>query len=249
MFRTEQIGDARLILGDCLDVMPSLTSCDLALTDPPYNCGKAYSAHDDNMLPDEYRKWLGRRFRALATEQLVYTPGDRHFWDAPAICDWGGFQLNRTLAWHKKEFAGDKWTAGPAMCWEPVVWASRIGTRKYFNKIFGTSGRDCLVVNATHGDPWAREHPCPKPLPVMAWLVGLFCPEGGSVIDPFMGTGCVGAACALLGRSFVGIEIDRQYFDIACRRIEEAYRQRDLFIAAPAPIDLPTVDLFVGFRS
>lgn len=233
--RTEVIDNATLYLGDMLDVCPDLVTADVAITDPPYNCGKDYGTHADDMHPDAYRLWLGSRFRALKTQQLVYTPGDRHLWDAPAICDWGGFELNRPLAWHKKEFAGDKWSSGPAMCWEPIVWATRIGAHRYYNKIFGTSGRDCLVVNATHGDPWAKEHPCPKPLPVMAWLVGLFGPEGGSVIDPFMGTGTVGAACAALGRSFTGIEIHEPFFDAACRRIEGAYRQRDLFVPDAAP--------------
>jgi DNA modification methylase len=58
--------------------------------------------------------------------------------------------------------------------------------------------------------------------------------RGGSVIDPFMGSGTTGVACVGLGRSFIGIELDPTYFDLSCRRIEAAYRQSDLFLAPPA---------------
>ncbi len=67
------------------------------------------------------------------------------------------------------------------------------------------------------------------------WLVNWFSDEGETVLDPFMGSGTTGVACAKLGRRFIGIEIDESYFDIACRRIEEAYRQPDMFIE-PAPV-------------
>jgi site-specific DNA-methyltransferase (adenine-specific) len=56
----------------------------------------------------------------------------------------------------------------------------------------------------------------------------------GDVFDPFMGSGTTGVACAKLGRSFIGIEIEPKYFDIACKRIEQAYAQGDLFIEPPA---------------
>ena len=208
---------------------------DCCITDPPYNCGKRYDVHRDDMGAEDYRQWLASCLAALRTDNLVYTPGDAHFWDAPPILTDAGFpHLNRMLGWHKKEFAGDKWTGGPAICWEPIIWASRTAASgasgKLFNRVFGTAGRDFLVVDSTHGDPWAREHPCPKPLPVARWLVGLFCPVGGCVLDPFMGTGTVGAASMLAGRRFVGAEISPTYFDAACRRIETAARQKDLFI-------------------
>ena len=54
-----------------------------------------------------------------------------------------------------------------------------------------------------------------------------------TILDPFMGSGTTGVACARLGRQFTGIEIDERYFGIACRRIEAAQRQTDLFVPAP----------------
>ena len=50
-----------------------------------------------------------------------------------------------------------------------------------------------------------------------------------TILDPFMGSGTTGVACANLGRKFIGIEIERKYFDIACERIDNAYRQKRMF--------------------
>jgi hypothetical protein len=57
----------------------------------------------------------------------------------------------------------------------------------------------------------------------------------GAIMDPFMGVGTTGVAAVQCGRSFLGIEIEKKYFDIACRRIEDAYRQDDLFVPPPRP--------------
>ena len=229
--RIERIGKATLYCGDCLEILPTLDRVDAAVTGPPYNVGKNYGTHDDAMPAAEYVAWLTARWHALPTDTLVYTPGDRHFWDTPRICADAGFQLGRMLAWHKREFAGDLFAGGPAMCWEPIIWAFRDG--KAFNKIPGTLGRDHLTVNATHGNPYAKLHPCPKPIEVARWLVGLFTVD--SALDPFMGSGTLGVAAIELGRSFIGIELDPRFFDVACERISRA--QPGMRIPpAPAPL-------------
>jgi site-specific DNA-methyltransferase (adenine-specific)/modification methylase len=69
-----------------------------------------------------------------------------------------------------------------------------------------------------------RFHPTQKPFPVMEWCIER-AGKVSSVLDPFMGSGTTGVACVRLGKSFVGIECERKYFDIACRRIEDAQRQ------------------------
>ncbi|MGH2852715.1 MAG: DNA-methyltransferase [Solirubrobacteraceae bacterium] len=62
-------------------------------------------------------------------------------------------------------------------------------------------------------------HPTVKPLALMRWLTRLLCPPGGTVLDPFAGSGSTGAACVLEGRRFVGIERDGRYVPIACARL------------------------------
>ena len=81
-----------------------------------------------------------------------------------------------------------------------------------------------------------REHPTQKPVGVIEWCLG-FVPNAQTILDPFMGSGTTGVACARLGRRFIGIEIEPRYFDIACRRIENAYKQADLFVEQPIPED------------
>ncbi len=76
------------------------------------------------------------------------------------------------------------------------------------------------------------DHPHAKPVDLLWQLVE---PVAGCILDPFMGSGTTGVACAKLGRKFIGIEIEPKYFDIACRRIEAAYKQPDMFVARPDP--------------
>ena len=79
----------------------------------------------------------------------------------------------------------------------------------------------------------ARVHPTQKPIAVMEWCLG-FLPNAKTILDPFMGSGTTLVACAKMGRHGIGIEIDPGYFDTACRRVEAAYRQPDLFIEPPS---------------
>jgi DNA modification methylase len=85
------------------------------------------------------------------------------------------------------------------------------------------------------------DHPCAKPIAAMLWAVERASLADELVVDPFMGSGTTGVACARLGRRFIGIECHEPYFDIACRRIEQAHRQKDLFVhAAPSPVPQQT---------
>jgi site-specific DNA-methyltransferase (adenine-specific)/modification methylase len=79
-----------------------------------------------------------------------------------------------------------------------------------------------------------RHHPTQKPLDVMCWCIEQLPKDAESILDPFMGSGTTGVAAVKMGRRFIGIEIDSRYFDIACRRIEEAAKQPDIFIEPPA---------------
>ena len=64
------------------------------------------------------------------------------------------------------------------------------------------------------------KHPCQMPLEVMKNIIGIL-PEDCVIIDPFIGSGTTGVACKELGRDFIGVELDKDYFDIACKRINE----------------------------
>ena len=80
--------------------------------------------------------------------------------------------------------------------------------------------------------PSDRAHPTQKPVSLMTDLIGLC--DGQTILDPFMGSGTTGVAAVQMGRDFIGIEREPKYFDIACKRIEEAQKQGDLFIEGAA---------------
>lgn len=209
--------------GDSREILPLLSPVDAVVTDPPYNVGKDYGAGtNDNQEPNRYVTWLQDLFLLLPpiAPQLVYTPGLVNVWRVPEVLAATGYRPVRMLGWHRKEFAGDLWKGGPAISWEPVIWAST-QEKPYYTKTFGHQGRDFLVVNSTHGDKYAQLHPCPKPVSVFQWLIGLFSPEGGTVLDPFMGTGASLEAAQKMGRRAVGIEIEEEYCEMAVQRLAQ----------------------------
>ncbi|MEP5804305.1 MAG: site-specific DNA-methyltransferase [Roseobacter sp.] len=77
-----------------------------------------------------------------------------------------------------------------------------------------------------------RVHLTQKPVEVMQWCLG-FLPNAQAILDPFMGSGTTLVACQKLGRMGTGIELDPEYFQIACKRVEDATRQPDLFVETP----------------
>jgi DNA modification methylase len=89
------------------------------------------------------------------------------------------------------------------------------------------------VRETSHGAD--AEHPARFPVKFAMELVEPFTLPGETVMDPFMGSGTTGVACVKLGRKFIGIEIEPKYFEIACKRIEQAYAQPDFFVEAPQP--------------
>ena len=217
-FREERIGNQRLILGDCLEVMPTLGRVDAVVTDPPYGIGFTYKTHDDS--PEKWFRLMDAvvpvcrrvaKFVVMPSCAIKRLP----WWYENHRPDW-------IVAWHKGS-PGHAASIG-FNDWEPhVVWGRPDRPmHDHFSTVCGFDDNG---------------HPCPKPEAYSRWLVDRAAPRGGTIIDPFMGSGTTLVACQKLGRHGIGIEIDPDYFDIACRRVDEAARQPDLFIApTPKPI-------------
>ena len=219
--RVETIGDCTLILGDCLAVLPTLGKVDACISDPPYGMswdGKVTVGRNGHGATGAKAKHYGTTIHG----------DDRPFDAAPFL------QFPNCILWGLNHFP-EQLTKGRALVW-----------LKRSDEAFGSflSDAELAWCSAGHGvycfrdqslmaETRDRAHPTQKPVPLMEWCIGQF-PKAETILDPFMGSGTTGVACVNLGRKFIGIEIEPKYFDIACRRIEGAYRQPRLF-AEPKP--------------
>ena len=228
MSRIETIAEGvTLYLGDCREILPTLGKADALVTDPPYGIGAANGASGGGTdasgrykrRPRQYDgEWDDRRPEA-ETFALALAA-------APIHVIWGGNYFADMLPPSGRWLYWDKLNSMPTYSDGEMAWTSLPGSVvKQFAR--------CNNGQASNRDG-QRVHPTQKPVDVMRWCLG-FIPEASTILDPFMGSGTTGVAAVNLGRKFIGIEIEPKYFEIACRRIEAATRQTDLFIAKPAP--------------
>lgn len=215
MSRVEVIGNATLYLGDCREIIPNLQKPDVVVTDPPFGID-----YKSGYATDEL--WQGGRSIAGDGDTMFRDNALALLAGCPALV----FGVGRVLA-----PAGTRatliWDKGPAL----GMGALDIPWKPSFEEIYvigtGFHGkRDGGVIYCPPVQSMAkngREHPNEKPVRLLSMLLNKS-PEG-VVMDPFMGSGSTGVACVHLGRPFVGIELVPEYFDIACRRIEDAQRQ------------------------
>ena len=223
-----------LYLGDCLDVLRELHdgSVDAVVTDPPYGIGFKYNEHDDT--PDGYGEWL---WSVLSLAEAKCRPGSPVFvWQAmPNVrqfSEW--FPRDWRLFAACKNFVQMRPTH-MQYAYDPVVVWWTPGAKPYSA---GTLSRDYFVANTSPSSHTGlnnvQGHPCPRPLDQVRHIVDQWVRPGGTVIDPFTGSGTTGVACVQTGRRFIGVEIDEGYFNIAQRRIAEAQMQPSLFSAEVA---------------
>ena len=234
------IGDATLYHGDCLEILPTLPKVDAVITDPPYSERK-HAGHDsvasrtacDAGYDGAARQSLG--YGAMSTEMAARV--------ADAFCNacsgWIAWMTDHTLApaIHKELESRGRYVFAPLPFFAP-------GSRVRLSGDGPSSWTDWIIVCRTAaqhrwgtlrggyvaGPGWNdKAHMGGKPTQLMVNLVSDYSREHMTVADPFMGSGTTGVACAQLGRKFIGIEIERKYFDIACERIDNAYRQQRMF--------------------
>jgi site-specific DNA-methyltransferase (adenine-specific) len=233
MSRIETIGDATLYLGDCLEILPTLGKVDAVITDPPYSenthkmaktnrgAGHGVSLITFAALSGDAFDEVVRTCLAASRGWLVATCDYKH---AARMYDAQHFV--RLGAWVKPNPMPQISADRPGQGFETVLIMHAGEVPKRWNR----GGGSGVWTYPVHTD---SEVPTQKPLALISAFVTDFTQPWETVADPFTGSGTTGVACALLGRSFVGIEASEKHFDIACRRIEQAYAQRPLFEAAP----------------
>ena len=198
MVPTHVIGNASLYCADnlCFLENSTLSLTNLILTDPPYGVG---IAGWDSKIETE---WL--LFARNACKTVMFTPGIKNMYNWPTP-DW--------VAAYSFPNGAKRSVGGGINCWEPVLIYGK-------NKL----GLDHRSFAPIIGDV-VKGHPTPKPLEPFQWMV-MECSEPDDVVfDPFMGSGTTGVAAILLGRKFIGIEKNPEYYNIACNRIRLAVEQ------------------------
>lgn len=208
------IGNARLILGDCMDVLPTLPKVDAVITDPPYGIS----------LNTDYSKLQGstKTFKPIHGDDKDFDPSVYLSLGVPCAF-FGADHFHHSLPaggtwhiWDKRPQSKSNMFADFESWW--TSWSS--GPSRIF--------RYQWVCGVHPGaTPERIDHPTVKPVAVMGAVIEST--KFKTILDPFMGSGTTGVAAIQLGRSFIGIEREPKYFDIACQRIEQAVAQGQLF--------------------
>lgn len=210
--RKEQIGDATLYLGDCLPIMKAISQVDAIVTDPPYGIGADASAAKAGgkcgWIYYGDTNWDSKRPTKEFFDQMQLMSETQIIWGGNYYTDW----LPPTMRW----LIWDKGQRDFSLADGEMAWCSQNNAMRIMTYPRAKARTD------------GSFHPTQKPIEIMEWCLE-FIPSGHDILDPFMGSGTTGIAAYRAGRKFLGIEINPDYFDIACQRIEEAYSQPGLF--------------------
>tara|TARA_R100000365_G_C2748614_1_gene80770 strand:- start:14696 stop:15490 length:795 start_codon:yes stop_codon:yes gene_type:complete len=246
------IGDCRLLLGDCLEILPTLGKVDAVVTDPPF--GTTQCSWDVVLPFDEM--WAALAFvrydgvpvvlfgcepfssllRASNLRQFKYD----WIWDKPK----GTGFLNAKKQPMRCHENISVFCSGQSRYY-PQMTSGHVRKQTFRGKhlqtdVYGSMDKDYRydstdryprsVLTVSSDTQNSSVHPTQKPVALLEYLVRTYSEEAGTVLDFTMGSGTTGVACVKQGRKFIGIENHEPYFDIACERIRAAYAQPDMFV-------------------
>ena len=216
--RKEIIGDCVLYQADCMDILPHMPKVDACLTDPPYGIGidgqtQRINGKKSDRKGYEFKGWDSER--PVDAIKLLASLG------CPKII-WGGNYFADLLP------AGDKW-----LVWDKGQRLQQSDCELAYTNMDGALR--VFTLNRVFLQQDGAVHPTQKPLALIRWCILHLPDTAKTILDPFMGSGTTGVACVKMGRKFIGIEREPEYFEIACRRIRQAYEQPDMFVESPKP--------------
>lgn len=227
MSRVETIAEGvTLYLGDCREILPTLGEVDAVVSDPPDGIAFAHGGND--------RSGIGKGKYATKFAGVSIAGDDAPFDPTPLLSIgkitvlWGGNHFANSLPPSASWFVWDKRAASQhtndfADC--EMAWTNKKGVARVFRHQW-----DGMMRASERGV--ARVHPTQKPVELMKWCL-LQIPDAVTILDPYMGSGTTGVAAVMMGKRFIGIEMDPGYFDVSCKRIADALKAPDMF--APAP--------------
>lgn len=242
--RIEKIGDCTLYNGDCLEVMKTLGNVDHVISDPPYEdelhkaIGRIRRNDGREMISDLGFDGVNSSRSEIAKECVRLSNGWAILFTlAEGVRAWrdelqsNGAKYDTCIAWVKPDSTPRMNGQGPARGFECAVtaWCAK-GYRSW-----NAGGKRGVYTHNTNSKERHGKHPTEKPVSLMIELIQDFTKPGQVILDPFMGSGTTGVACARRGRGVVGIEMNEEYFEIACERISKAYQQEDMFVERVKP--------------
>lgn len=228
--RKEIIGDCTLYLADCLDVLPKLSGIDAIVCDPPYGIDLTKNGQNKRQHTKKSAKWAKPYAKEFVGQQD---------WDIlnPAVIN-----LCHEISKHQIIFGGNYYELPPTSCW--LIWYKDCpSTDQADAEMAWTNLKKAVRVFTWLWDGFKKKkpeptlHPTQKPESLMRWCISHLPKDTNIICDPFMGSGTTGVACVQMGRKFIGIELDEGYFNIACQRIRDAYKQPDFFVDVPIKIE------------
>lgn len=223
------IGPCRLIRGDCLEVLPTLGKVDAVVTDPPYGVNNDcdYTRFTGGLAPNHHHH------HGIYGDDKPFDPSP--WLEFPEVILWGYQHFARSLP------------TGTVLVWNKKA-PNQLGTFLSDCELAWMKGGVGVYLHnhIWHGFDRQTErggtvlHPSQKPVALLEWCLRKI--DGETILDPYMGSGTTLVAAVRAGRSAIGIEIEPRYFDIACRRIEEAWGKGSLFDDSPKQ----PAELFAG---
>lgn len=227
------MSNTNLIYGDCLVEMKKIpdNGVDLVLTDPPYLISKQnnFKTQKDRVgrTGIDFGKW-DYSFRPSSLSFVVQKVRDGgsviifHSFDQYSQIKeaLGKLKFKDKIIWQKTNPMPRNRDRRYISAIEEASWYVKSGEKWVFNRQNENYEVPVYRYPSESGGGFKRYHPTQKNLQLIEKLVAIHSNEGDTVLDPFMGSGTTGVACKRLKRRFIGIEIDKKYFEIAKKRIE-----------------------------
>lgn len=218
--------------GDSLEFIKGLddNSVDAVITDPPYNISKENRFKSMGRSGIDFGEWdkgfnLNNWIELVAPKvkkggNVVIFNAWRNLGEIADTLESNGFEVKDMIRWEKSNPMPRNRDRRFIVDYEVAVWAVKKGSKWTFNRVNETYDRPLITSGLTpKSEKEGKGHPTQKPVAVMEWLIEHLTNENDVVFDPFMGSGSTGVACKNLNRSFIGYELEEEYFSISKKRI------------------------------
>jgi len=227
---TSPDGSVRLILGDALEVLPTLSGIEAVVTDPPYGIGwdREVVSMSGGVRKDgsqrtnsTWQAWKPTGYEPAAWDNEKPSRQIQEIAAAYPAVVWGGNFFADVLPVSGGWLVWSKGVTMPSLSKCELAWTNTIGH---------VEEKHLLWSGYKKGEQGKRLHSTQKPVGIMLWSLSFV---AGTVADPFMGSGTTGVACIRTGRKFIGIEIEQKYWEIAVRRVRAELERFPLFDPPP----------------